>query len=582
MIPILYPETETNFTSNGIGRLADAIFCEVQEELNGLFELTMTYPQNGIHAESIAERMFILAKPNQVSNPQPFRIYKVTKQAIGKRLVINAQHLSYDLNGFPVAPFTVTGVTPALSGLVTNSLLTNPFSVWTDITNTTSQYMQTIPASFRERLGGVRGSILDTFGGEFEWDKYTVKLHAHRGADNGVTIRYGKNLTEFTNERSTESFYTGAMAYWEKDDEMVSGTVQYITDHASYPNEKILILDASQEYDEAPTSGQLDNYASDYIVNNNIGLPFKDNLTINFVPLWQTEEYKNVAPLERVSLGDTVTVLYNEFNVSMKVISYYFDVLKNRYSQIELGTKKATLSDTISKPLESEINTGIAQAVSNLEEAITQATALISGGLGGYVVINTNAGGEPNEILIMDAPSVDTAVNVIRMNMNGIGFSTTGYNGPFRNAWSIDGHLNASFVDVGELNGNLIRAASILTSALEVSAYNAVNGSIENITYDGDGMHIARKDANGDIVSEYQSLFTELGMRVINSNDVATLIAEGDTVQAINLTAENFLRVQTTVTDSNNNTTYDVSDRFQGFWSAVHNAPMVAVFWEEL
>ena len=574
MIPILYESNETNFTSNGIGRLSDAIFCEVQEELNGLFELTMTYPQDGIHAESIAERMFILAKPNQVSTPQPFRIYKVTKQAIGKRLVINAQHLSYDLNGFPVAPFTVTGVTPALSGLVTNSLLTNPFSVWTDITNTTSQYMQTIPASFRERLGGVRGSILDTFGGEFEWDKYIIKLHAHRGTNNGVTIRYGKNLTEFSNERSTESFYTGAMAYWEKDDEMVSGTVQYITDHASYPNEKILILDASQEFDEAPTSGQLDNYASDYIVNNNIGLPFKDNLKINFVPLWQTEEYKNVAPLERVSLGDTVTVLYNEFNVSMKVISYYFDVLKERYSEIELGTKKATLADTISKPLESEISTDIAQAVSNLEEAITQATALISGGLGGYVVINTNAGGEPNEILIMDAPSIDSAVNVIRMNMNGIGFSSTGYNGAFRNAWTIDGHLNADFIDVGTLDGNLIRASSILASALEVSAYEAVSGTISNVTYDGQGMHIARKDpTTGDIVSEYQSLFTELGMRVMDSNGNVTLSAEQDTVDAVNLTSHNFLRV----TDDNQSTT----SRFQGFYNSIHSTAQQGIFWEK-
>lgn len=581
MIPILYGETETSFTSNGIGRLADAIFCEVQEELNGLYELTMTYPQNGIHAESIAERMFIYAKPNQVSNPQPFRIYKVTKQAIGKRLIINAQHLSYDLNGFPVAPFTATGVTPALTGLVSNSLLTNPFSVWTDITNTTSRYSQTVPASFRERLGGVRGSILDTFGGEFEWDMFTIKLHAHRGQNNGVTIRYGKNLTEFTNERSTESFYTGALAYWEEEDQMVSGTVQYIQDHASYPNEKILILDASQDFDAPPTSGQLDSYAADYIVNNRIGLPFKDNLTINFVPLWQTEEYKNIAPLERVSLGDTITVVYKEFNVSMKVISYYFDVLKDRYSSIELGAKKAGLAETIIAPIQSEINTNIDQVVSNLETAISQATALIRGGLGGYVVINTSADGTPNEILIMDSPSIDAAVNVIRMNKNGIGFSTTGYNGLFRNAWTIDGHLNADFIDTGELNGNLIRASSILTNALEVNAYNAVNGSIENITYDGQGMHIARKDSEGNIVSEYQSLFTEVGMRVINDQNEATLIAEGDTVQAINLTAQNFLRVSTEVTETGTSNVYKVSDRFQGFWSNVHQKPMVAVYWEE-
>ena len=149
MIPILYEKTENTFTSNGIGRLTDAISCEVQEELNGLYELSMTYPKTGQYAKELTERRFIFAKPNQVSNPQPFRIYKVTKQM--NRIVVNAQHLSYDLNGFPVAPFSATGVTPALSGLISNSMLTNPFTVWTDITNTTSNYTQTTPASFRER-----------------------------------------------------------------------------------------------------------------------------------------------------------------------------------------------------------------------------------------------------------------------------------------------------------------------------------------------------------------------------------------------------------------------------------------------
>lgn len=570
MIPILYEQTETNFTSNGIGRLADAIACEVDEELNGMYELTLTYPKDGQYADQLTERRFILAKPNQTSSPQPFRIYKITKQL--KRLVVNAQHLSYDLNGFPVNPFNATGVVPALTGLVTNSMLTCPFTTWTDITNTTSSYAQALPASFRERLGGVRGSILDAFGGEFEWDMFTVKLHAHRGSDNGVTIRYGKNLTEFENERSNEAFYTGALAYWEEDDVVVQGTIQYITDHSTYPNERIMILEA--DFDDPPTQEQLDNYAADYIARNNIGRPFKDNLKINFVPLWQTEEYKNIAPLERVSLGDTVHVIYDEFNVSMKVISYYFDVLTERYTEMELGTKKASLASTISDPIRSELDSVVSNAVSNLETAIDHATELIRGGLGGYVVINTNADGTPNEILIMDAPTIEGAVNVIRMNMNGIGFSTTGYAGDFTNAWTIDGHLNADFIDTGELDGNLIRAASILANALEVNAYEAVNGTINNVTFDGTGMHIARKDPDtGLIVSEYESLFTELGMRVMDSNGNVTLSAEQDTVDAVNLSAHQYLRI---VDDAN-----ATNSRFQGFYNSIHDKVQHGIFWEK-
>ena len=570
MIAVLYEQNETNFTNNGIGRLVDAISCEVHEEINGLYELTLTYPKDGQYADQLTERRFILAKPNQTSSPQPFRIYKITKQL--KRLVVNAQHLSYDLNGFPVNPFNATGVVPALTGLVTNSMLTCPFTTWTDITNTTSSYAQALPASFRERLGGVRGSILDAFGGEFEWDMFTVKLHAHRGSDNGVTIRYGKNLTEFENERSNEAFYTGALAYWEEDDVVVQGTIQYITDHSTYPNERIMILEA--DFDDPPTQEQLDNYAADYIARNNIGRPFKDNLKINFVPLWQTEEYKNIAPLERVSLGDTVHVIYDEFNVSMKVISYYFDVLTERYTEMELGTKKASLASTISDPIRSELDSVVSNAVSNLETAIDHATELIRGGLGGYVVINTNADGTPNEILIMDAPTIEGAVNVIRMNMNGIGFSTTGYAGDFTNAWTIDGHLNADFIDTGELDGNLIRAASVLANALEVNAYEAVNGTINNVTFDGTGMHIARKDPDtGLIVSEYESLFTELGMRVMDSNGNVTLSAEQDTVDAVNLSAHQYLRI---VDDAN-----ATNSRFQGFYNSIHNKVQHGIFWEK-
>jgi len=571
MICTLYEQTEKNFTSNGIGRLADAISCEVDEELNGLYELTLTYPINGKYATKLTERRIILAKPNQISNPQPFRIYKVTKQL--KRFVVNAQHISYDLNGFPVRPFTATGVVPALNGLVTNSMLTCPFSVWTDISNTTSQYTQLIPASFRQRLGGVQGSILDTFLGEFEWDGYLIKLHAHRGSDRGVTIRYGKNLTDFNNERSTEDFYTGCLAYWEKDDNVVSGDIQYISNHASYPTEKIYTLDASSDFDNAPTVEQLNNRATQYIKANNLGLPFKDNLKIDFVQLWQTE-YKSVAPLERVSLGDTVHIIYLDFNVSMKVISYTFDCLSERYIQMELGTKKARLANTITSPVEEQINNVVDTTVSNLEKAIQRATALISGGLGGYVVINQNASGQPNEILIMDAPTIEGAINVIRMNRNGIGFSTNGYNGPFHTAWDIQGNFVADFITAGHIDGNLITAASVLTSALEVTAYDAVTGSIENITYDGSGMHIARKNPNtGAIISDYQSLFTELGMRVMDKQGNVTLSAEQDTVEAVNLTAENYLRIA--------DESSGINARFQGFQNTIHSTFQFGVFWEK-
>ena len=583
MIPVLFSESETAFSSQGIGKLTDCISYDADEVLNGLYELSLIYPEDGQHAADIKERRFIMAKPNETSSPQPFRIYSIQLDALSHQLVVKAQHRSYDLIGIPVGSFSATGIVPALTGLVSNSMVTNPFTFWTDIANTTSSFVVTAPASVRALLGGVRGSVLDTFGGEFEWDDLTVKVHARRGADNGVVIKYGKNLQNLNNERTNESFYTGCVAYYEDDDVTVTGDIQLIDDAENYPTPKIFILDASDQFDtdEVPTVSQLNDIAAAYIVNNNLGLPFKDTLTVNFVALWQTLEYADVAPLERVSLGDTVHVKYKDFDVAMRVIETHYDGIAGRYTEIVLGAKKASLKDTISDPINAEVNTEIAGAVSMLSDSIVRASQMITGGFGGHIEYTFAPDGTPEELLILDQPTKEASTNVIRLNMAGIGFSTTGYAGPYRNAWTIDGHLNADFIDTGELNGNLLRAASVLTSALEVSAYDAVTGSIENISYDGDGMHIARKDPDGNIISAYQSLFTELGMRVINDQNEATLIAEGDTVQAINLTAQNFLRVSTEVTETGTSNVYRVSDRFQGFWSVVHEKPMVAVFWEE-
>lgn len=575
MIPILYSENETAFASNGIGRLSDYISATCKQGLNGEYEIELIYPDTGVHSTEIKERRYILAKPDEVSTPQAFEVYKVTKSASGRRLTVNAHHITYKLNGMPVAPFTATGIQPALNGLVSNTLVTNPFTVWTDITNDTTPFANTVPHSFRALLGGVEGSIIDAFNAEIEWDMYTVKAYARRGADNGVQIRYGKNLTEFKNERSSETFYTGCIAYWASEEETITGDVQYIPNHTDYTNEKIYILDVSQDYQDKPNTDTLNNAAANYATAHNFGREYADTLQVSFVQLWQTEEYKNIAPLERVALGDTVTVVYDGFSVPMRVVEYSYDVINERYKTMVLGTKKATLQQTIAQPIETTISRTITQAVSNLENAILQATDLIRGGLGGNIVINTNADGTPNEILIMDTPDINTAVNVLRMNMAGIGYSSTGYNGQYTQAWTLqDGAFNADFIRAGNIDGSLITAASVLANALEVNAYEAVSGSIENITYDGAGMHIARKDPNtGAIVSDYQSLFTELGMRVINKDGVVTLSAEQDTVDAVNLSAHQYFRI----VDDDNAT----NSRFQGFYNSIHQTVQHGIFWEK-
>lgn len=457
MIPILYSADETDFTTNGLGGLGDCISCQVTEERNGQYTLEMVYPINGIHFEDIAYSEIIKVVPSDGTDEQLFRIYKISKPINGK-VEIEADHISYQLSYIPVSAFTASSCSAALNGLVTNSMETNPFTVWTDKT-TTATYTQTLPESFRSRLGGVQGSILDVYGGEYEFDNYTVKLHASRGSDSGVTLRYGKNITDIKQEENIANTVTGICPYWTDGTTTVTGDIQYADNASAFPFKRTEVKDFSEAFEDAPTKAQLESYTQSYIDNNNIGVPAV-SIEVSFVALWQTEDYADVANLERVNLCDTVTIEFEKLGISTsaKVIKTVYDVLKERYISIEIGEARTNLATTIN---DIQTTTKTAASDSFMRQAINHATELIRGGLGGHVVINTNADGEPNEILIMDSDDISDAVNVIRMNVNGIGFSKTGYDGEYTTAWTIDGKFNADFITTGTILGILIKGSTI-------------------------------------------------------------------------------------------------------------------------
>ena len=354
---------------------------------------------------------------------------------------------------------------------------TNPFTVWTD-KETSATYKQTLPASFRSQLGGVQGSILDVYGGEYEFDNYTVKLHASRGADNGVTLRYGKNITDIKQEENIENTITGICPYWtDSDGNTITGDIQYAEGADNFPYKRTVVMDFSGDYQDKPTKAELEAHARSYISSNRVGVP-RISIEVSFIALWQTEEYKNIANLERVKLCDTVTVEFEKLGISAKakVIETVYDVLKERYTSIEIGESRTDLASTLSE-MQSAVNQTPTEGF--MRQAINHANSLLSGGLGGHVVINRNANGEPNEILIMDTDDKDTAVNVIRMNVNGIGFSTTGYDGDYTTAWTIDGHFNADFIKAGTINAIDITGSHITGVLMEGSTARFGSGNLQ-------------------------------------------------------------------------------------------------------
>lgn len=461
MIPILFSRTDTVFTSNGIGRLVDAVSCTVEEQRNGKYELSLEYPMNGAHYDDLTEGAIIVARHADTIDVQPFRIYKITRPLAGV-VTVYARHISYDLNKIVVLPFEEPSLTQLFLNLPTHAANNCPFTFETDkVVNT--PFSVDVPSSVRSLLGGSKDSILDIYGGEYEFNGYRVILHNARGTDNGVTIRYGKNLTELTQEGDNSGNVTAVLPYWTGADTDGTETTVYASSPVVSDIQTTLDicepLDLSDEFDTKPTQAQLIAAAEAWLDEHATIAP-AENIRVSFVQLWQTNEYQDYAPLQRVGLCDTVTVDYARLGVraTTKVIRTVYNTLLERYDLMELGAARSTLADTIAKAEHAAdgVSEEIEAAKTAMQSAIAAATNLLAGGLGGHVVINRNADGEPNEILIMDTASISTAMNVIRMNMNGIGFSTTGYNGPYTTAWTIDGNLNASFIATGILSAILI------------------------------------------------------------------------------------------------------------------------------
>lgn len=476
MIPILFAPSATSFSTNGIGRLSEMISCEVTEERNGVYELTATIGTDSKHYSNIVHSAIIGVIPHDGGNVQAFRIYKISKP-IGGIITINAQHISYELSHIPTRPFTAANVSAALAGLKSNSMQDNPFTFWTD-KSTIANYKQAKPESIRARLGGQQGSILDAYGGEYEFDNYTVKLWNNRGSDRAVTLRYGKNITDINQEENIQNTITGIVPYWcGGDDEVVyyNGIVEAST-AANFPYRRSVPYDFSGDFETAPTAEQLRQRAERYIIRNSIGIPAV-SIKVSFVALWQTEEYKEIAPLQRVNLCDWVTIQFEKLGISAKakVIKTVYDVLTERYKSIELGeartdfasyvvglsaqtAQNAEAVSTNKNYVMTQIDTKLLAFEDVMNEAIEDATDQIRGANGGNIVTRLDAQGRPYELLIMDNTDIQAARNVWRFNIGGFGFSKTGYNGTYGTAITQNGAIVADYITAGTMTANLIRA----------------------------------------------------------------------------------------------------------------------------
>lgn len=456
MKPILFSDTETTFDTNGIGVLTDAISCKEKQQLNGAYELTLKYPLAGIHAKSLRDRTIIVAKADPVSELQPFRVYRIVPSSKGE-MTVYARHLAYDTMGIPVAPFSAGSAADAMAQAKGNAVTSCPFELSTD-KNTAAPMGQVIPKSLWKTLGGSKGSILDTYGGEYEFDRYNIFLHDQRGADRGVSIRYGKNLTTLEQDRNCANVYTGVYPYWAStDDIVVQLPERYINAEGEYSFSRILTIDLTSEFDEKPTEEQLRERAQKYMTENNIGKP-DVSWKIEFVALEQTDEYKGMAILEQVQLGDTVNVYFPDMDVdvSSRAVEVEYDSILERYNYIYLGKVRANIADSIVKQ-QQEIEKKPSLTV--MQTIAASLSAAMMGAKGGCVrQLDTDGDGMPDEWYIADNSNPALAVKVWRFNYMGLAASKNGYNGPFEMGATFEDGILAHLVTAANLVAGTIKS----------------------------------------------------------------------------------------------------------------------------
>ena len=486
MIPVLFKANATNFSTYGIGTLVDTISCQVTEERNGAYECEMSYPITGQFYAEIQKERLIKVKPNDTSANQMFRIYRITKPLNGI-VKIYAQHISYDLTTIATPAYAATDIMPqlAMDAVFNNAFTPHSFTFRTDYTNS-KNFSVAKPKSIRAVLGGEEGSLVSLWGGEFEWDNYSVIHHKGRGKTTGVVIEYGKNLTQLEQDSDITGVYTDLLPYAvvtdENDTEHVITLAEQLLpiSESTLLQRKTLIKDLTDSFgmEEKITEEALRSKAETYLKNNPLGVE-DPTLKVSFEPLWKQPEY--AAILERVSLCDRVTIKHNDLGVkaTAKVVTTVYDTLAEKYISITLGSAKSTLIDTISdtqREIESATEK-VDRLPSLMASAIQNATQLITGQSGGYVVLRGDDTGHPYELLVMDAPTIDAAVNIWRWNVGGLGFSSHGYNGPYETAITADGAIVADFITSGTLVANIIKAGT-LSSQDGSSYWNLETGEV--------------------------------------------------------------------------------------------------------
>ena len=457
----VYDSKTVDFDNNGLVVLSDCISCIVEEEINGIYEATIEYP-----LDERGKWKYLLEDNIIKVDGQLFRIYHKVKTLTSMK--VNARHIYYDLlDNFleDVRPTNLSGAS-ALNYILANTQYAHSFTSMGDVGGLNTKYF--VRKNVIEAIMGKDG-IIDTWGGELVRNNFAIQLLGARGLDRGVLVAYGKNVQGIEETLDMDGVCTRLMPIG-KDGLLL--TEKYIDSPYinNFAHPKIKVIELS-DYE---TEATLRAAAISYMANNKIDIP-QFNYKIDFLELSKTEEYKNYAVLERVFLGDTVTIKHSKLNIDLKakVIKTTKNILSGRIEKIELGSFKPSLATAINNVIQ-EANLDIVQIKSDYQKAIENATDLITGTNGGNVVIRQNTEGKPYEILIMDTTDVMTSLKCWRWGIGGFGYSSTGINGPYETAITMDGSIVGKFIAAMSISASQIKTNELIVGNNIAMGPNAI------------------------------------------------------------------------------------------------------------
>lgn len=517
----LYNANETTFTNNGLGEITDALSAKITEVINGDYLLEVVVLLSNPMAAQLTEGNIIKAKRGS-NDYQLFRIRRVVKDF--KTITLYCYHIFYDLLDNFLVNTAPTNLNCSAFGtwVLEHMNYDMAFTFSSDIATTASaRYVRKNPVD--AILGSDANSMVNIFGGEIVRDNFSIALNAHKGADNGVRLLIGKNITEIQTTADITNLVTRIVPLG-FDGLMLPEIYVDSPLINNYPTPKIAKVDFNDiKFDPSGEDGFADvedaytemRSRANALFTAGLDLP-QMNIKVDWIELSKVEEYRQIyADLERVVLGDFVTVSLMGYNYTTEVKKVVYNVLNDMTERFEIGTLNATIATGIKAAVQAAENNS---AVSILDAARENATSLITSAMGGYIYKTES------ELYIMDSPDLETAVNVWRWNLNGLGFSSSGVSGPYSTAITMDGQIVADFITTGTLSTSVIDGLDqivlrITNNENEISKFNSY------FTFGDDGLTIG-KDG-----SDYTNVLDNQGMTVSYQGN-AVLTANQDGVGA--------------------------------------------------